>query len=123
MGLDQFAFFRSKKEMEALNKIGEIPEEWRRPEDMYFRKNRHLEGYMANIWHKRGNTGEFNCEDLILTREDIEGLTKDNLDDNSYGFFWGEHSLEDDWKEIAKFKKRALDAIDSGCTVVYSSWW
>lgn len=118
MGLDQYVYFVTKAEKARK----EYPEDFVRAEDMYFRKNRHLEGYMARIWEERGNTEVFNCKDLELTKEDIEGLTKDALKDD-HGFFWGEHELKDDWEEIEKFKERALEELKKGNTVIYTSWW
>ena len=78
---------------------------------------------MANIWYNRGNKEEFNCQYLVLERKDLENLTKDNLNDDASGFFWGNHTLKEDWEEIADFKKKALKWMDKGFEIVYSSWW
>lgn len=114
MGLDQYAYIKRKNE-ELDSRLLE--------EFKYFRKNRHLEDYMANIWYNRGNKEEFNCQYLVLERKDLENLTKDSLNDDASGFFWGNHTLKEDWEEIADFKKKALKWMDKGFEIVYSSWW
>lgn len=122
MGLDQYVYFRTKQEKYDLEH-GLVPKDHIREEDMYFRKNRHLEDYMAKIWESRGNTEIFNCQTLDLTREDIEGITKDRMDDSAGGFFWGDYSLKENWGDIKKFKREALKALDEGMIVEYTSWW
>jgi hypothetical protein len=114
MGLDQYAYIKRKNEELDPDLLQEF---------MYFRKNRHLEDYMANIWYNRGNEKEFNCQFLVLEKKDLENLKKANLNDDASGFFWGSHTLKDDWEEIAEFKKKALELMDKGFEVVYSSWW
>ena len=114
MGLDQYAYIKRKQERLNPKLLQEF---------MYFRKNRHLEDYMANIWYNRGNEEDFNCQYLVLEKKDLENLTKDNLNDEASGFFWGSHTLEDDWEEILEFKKKALELMDKGFEIVYSSWW
>ena len=114
MGLDQYAYIKRKQEKLDSRLLEEFK---------YFRKNRHLEAYMANIWHNRGNSEDFNCQYLVLERKDLENLTKDSLSDDASGFFWGNHTLEEDWEEILEFKKTALKWMDEGFEIVYSSWW
>ncbi|MBO5629622.1 MAG: hypothetical protein J5965_11170 [Aeriscardovia sp.] len=114
MDLDQYAYIKRKNEELNPELLQEL---------MDFRKNRHLEDYMAGIWYKRGNREEFNCQYLVLERKDLENLTKDNLNDDAHGFFWGNHTLKEDWEEIADFKKKALKWMDKGFEIVYSSWW
>ena len=114
MGLDQYVYFVAKQDA--------FPKDEVRVEDMYFRKNRHLQGYMDKLWQQKGHEDEFNCKDLVVDEEDILNIEKENLPD-AYGFFWGERELEDDWTEIEKFKERALGAIKEGKTVIYTCWW
>ncbi len=114
MGLDQCVYFRKKQELEG--------EPQHRQADMYFRKNRHLQGYMEDIWEALGNTGEFNCVSLFVTGEDLDNLKKENLRD-AKGFFWGERSLEEDWREIEQFKEKAYKALKRGDKIEYFSWW
>ena len=42
----------------------------------YWRKHPNLQGWMESLWHVKGNDGEFNCEDLELTLDDLDNLEK-----------------------------------------------
>ena len=66
MGLDQFAYHR---------KVGT---EGKPEEFSYWRKHNRLQGWMENLWRqKTGNTeGEFNCQEVILSLEDLDELEK-----------------------------------------------
>ncbi len=54
MGLDMYLHKRPKGE-----EIG------------YWRKHNRLHGWMEHLWEKRGNTGVFNCVDLLLDNDDL----------------------------------------------------
>ena len=40
----------------------------------YWRKHSDLQGYMEDLYRDKGGTGEFNCVDLILSKEDCEDV-------------------------------------------------
>ena len=61
MGLDQYLFAEETPEHE-----GEVL--------YYFRKHANLEGFMAALFHARGNTEVFNCQRLYLSEDDINTL-------------------------------------------------
>jgi|TARA_X000001388_G_C2169733_1_gene99325 hypothetical protein len=114
MGLDQYAYIR-----ENIKQFS-------------WRKHSKLQQFMEDIWYKDlGNTEEFNCRELILSKDMLERLLKrinnNTLPESEGGFFYG-HQFQDDAakenkEQDIKFCKEALKAIDDGCTVVYSCWW
>ena len=70
--------------------------------------------------------GDFNCQDLELTLEDIdeleEAVNSADLPDTS-GFIFGDDSSERYKEQDLEFCKDAREALSKGYTVVYSSWW
>lgn len=127
MGLDQFVYFRKIREKckyEDTCPYKDIIDEYAysKDEDMYFRKNRHLQGFMERLYKEKGGKGEFNCKQVEVTKEDLHKLTRASLKDDK-GFFWGDRTLDDDWTEIKKFKQEAGKALDGGYQVIYDSWW
>jgi len=109
MGLDQYAFAR--REGEEDEKI------------MYWRKHANLEGWMANLYHSRGGTNEFNCVELKLREEDLDRLLDEHKDlGTSSGFFWGQ-SCEEDVKDTHAFITLAYKRLEAGYEIIYTSWW
>jgi hypothetical protein len=91
-----------------------------------WRKHPNLQGWMESLWIVKGGSGEFNCVPVELTREDLENLRKSvdaaSLPQTS-GFFFGSDS-DDYYKEQdLDFIKQAIELIEEGYTVTYSSWW
>ena len=55
MGLDQYAYIRENTK------------------EFYWRKHSKLQEFMENVWYQeQGNNEEFNCKDLVLTKEILE---------------------------------------------------
>ena len=114
MGLDQYAYIRENTK------------------EFYWRKHSKLQEFMEDIWYRQqGNNEEFNCKDLVLTKEILQQLLKcvetNTLPESAGGFFYG-HEFQDDaakdyQKEDIKFCKEALKAIEDGKQVVYTCWW
>jgi hypothetical protein len=85
---------------------------------------------MRNLYHEKGGQEEFNCEDVILTLEDLDELEKainDKELPETGGFFFGGDSY-DEYEEFRKdedmdFIEKARGVIANGEMVVYSSWW
>lgn len=110
MGLDQYAYKRKANQEDV--------------QIMYWRKHPRLEKWMSDLYYSKGGSAEsFNCVELSLTKQDLESLelcykTLPHAD----GFFWGmstyQHTLD-----TATFIKDALQAIDEGYEIIYSSWW
>jgi hypothetical protein len=99
----------------------------------YWRKHSDLNGYFEELYHSRGGNKEFNCQELYLTKEDIEEIVelhKQHLDKEDEfffpeerGFFWGE-SDDSDWKQSLTDFERVLNEVDwDKETVYYSCWW
>lgn len=92
----------------------------------YWRKHPNLHGWMERLYREKGGADpQFNCANLLLTREDIDRLEADiaagNLPQTS-GFFFGESdgSERDDDRQ---FIGKAREAFAAGLAVAYSSWW
>lgn len=113
MGLDMFLYKRQPSE-----EIG------------FWRKHNRLHGWMEKLWEERGNTGEFNCTDLVLYMEDLTKLQKDIEEKNlpkTGGFFFGNDSYdyydEEMQQEDLNIIKQAKKSIEEGYDIVYNCWW
>lgn len=125
MGLDQYAY--------CVDNNGE------KEELAYWRKHPNLQGFMENLWESKGrpafnpeeNAGglglsDFNCVPLELTREDLDALEDAVMNSElpeTAGFFFGDDSDNEYMKQDLDFIQKAREAIDSGLTVMYDSWW
>ena len=116
MGLDQYATFREKHH----------------EPDFCWRKHSKLQQFMEDIWYKKlGRDDEFNCKELVLTKEMIQelldALEKNNLPKSEGGFFYGhqsqDESAKDYYEQDIKFCKDSLQAIEYGMEVVYECWY
>jgi hypothetical protein len=98
-----------------------------RPREIaYWRKHPNLHGWMHRLWESKGNSGDFNGNELELTWEDIEQLELDVRSKNlpgTTGFFFGndadDHYREDD----LKFIREAKAELFCGLKVFYNSSW
>jgi hypothetical protein len=118
MGLDQFAF--------AIDNNGE------KEELACWRKHPNLQGWMERLWENKGrpnaheNDDSFNCVELELTKRDLDDLERavtNNTLPATVGFFFGSNSDSIYGQQDLEFIKKAREALDSGLTVVYDSWW
>lgn len=118
MGLDQNAF--------AVDGNGE------KNEIMYWRKHPNLQGWMEQLWVKKGRPGSteddfvFNCKDVELTLEDIEALevaVHNGKLPQTTGFFFGSDSDKDYWERDLEFVQKSKELLASGLRVFYTSWW
>ena len=122
MGLDQFATARRGQPTE-VDGILEYPET---RELAYWRKHPNLQGWMEDLWIRKGNWGDFNCVDLELDHRDLDLLEGDVRFDRlppTTGFFFGEDADERYQDYTLEFIRAARQAIDDGYTVVYHPWW
>ena len=109
MGLDQRAFAR--KEGESDENI------------MDWRKHADLEAWMHELYYQKGGDGEFNLVELSLTKEDILSLKDEYTKlEEGCGFFWGK-SNDFDKANTALFIIQALEYLEDGYEVIYTSWW
>lgn len=123
MGLDQYAH--------AIDNNGE------REELAYWRKHPNLQGFMEDLWHKKGCPGkpeepnslgmsDFNCVPVELDHEDLDNLEKAILSKDlpeTCGFFFGGDSDEYYKENDLEFIRKAREALDAGLHVQYDSWW
>ena len=78
---------------------------------------------MADLYHRRGGKGDFNCVELKLTENDLQKLEAEYLSlKEARGFFWGESRPEDN-QSTAEFLSLAYKALDDGYDIIYTSWW
>lgn len=133
MGLDQYAYAVAPEVLSlATSKIELTDEQLEQLEAnraglQTWRKHADLNAWMENLWFEKGNETQFNCEPLILEREDLQALAEHIEAHGGYaekgeGFFWGETTPED-VESDRDFIKRALAAIDEGMVVYYYCWW
>ena len=139
MGLDQYATARKGEPhkvpqtwttTDADGNEEEIVEyyyEWEDSKELaYWRKHPNLQGWMSDLFYEKGGEGEFNCQDVELTLEDLDAL-EESLDDESLpetaGFFFGNNADDHYVEQDREFIREARAAIKQGYTVVYSSWW
>lgn len=97
----------------------------------YWRKHSDLNGVFEEMYYDRGGEDEFNCEYLLLSKQDIvdiirmhkEHLSGENEIPHSSVFFWGQTILED-WQQSLKDFEKVLKETDwDNETVYYSCWW
>lgn len=124
MGLDQYAYF--VKRGEIIDDFS-FEEDGETQEAFYWRKNRHLHGWMEELFRKKGGEGEFNCQPVRLKKKDLNELKKvikKRSFNDAHGYFWGDRKYDDAQAENdLEFVQEAKHWIDKGGAVYYSSWW
>jgi hypothetical protein len=139
MGLDQYAYavkkgkiegevdFRFKEYDDEYNLVKVNVEDEDFEEIAYWRKHPDLQGWMRNLYNKRGGeSNEFNCNKLLLNEGDLNKLEKAVIKGKlpkTTGFFFGtgntEFYVDTDLEFIAKARKY----ISEGYDIVYDSYW
>jgi hypothetical protein len=126
MGLDQYAFrVRKKAVVSDIAFKEKINKEKAYEELYYWRKVPRLQGFMENLYQKKGGTEVFNCKVVRVEENDLDALEKDvkaKKLPETYGFFFGEH-YEEDMPSVLDFIKKARAVLKEGDAVYYSSWW
>ena len=126
MGLDQYAFTRRFSDLPQVSQ-----------EIAYWRKHNRLQGWMEQLYTEKGGEGSFNCQDLYLTKEDIDNLQRAIENRNlpkTGGFFFGDDSYENEdpdnshtnypyYEEDLNFISTARQALRDGKLVWYHCWW
>lgn len=123
MGLDQYASAHRGEPVTNEDGVLEYPE---KVELARWRKHPNLQGWMEELYVKKGGTDEFNCVPVELTLEDLdkleEAITGVELPE-TVGLFFGGDSDEYYREQDLKFIEQARQYINDGYTVEYSSWW
>lgn len=133
MGLDMFAYKVEKGLIpEGVEVDFYLPEnEEYVKEDWYWRKNNYLHGWMNELYRaKGGKDPAFNGNNVKLTEEDLKNLEaaikNEALSQTSGFFFGGDYNYyegEYGSNKDLKFVKEALEAINDGMDVYYTSSW
>jgi hypothetical protein len=92
----------------------------------YWRKHPNLHGWMRERWESRGNSGDFNGDELELTYEDLEILELDVIAGTlpgTTGFFFGNDADEHYREQDLEFIKNARAELFMGLKVFYNSSW
>ena len=134
MGLDQYAYVAARagerdefyEGAEFVNGDLVNPKIPKPREIAYWRKHPNLQGWMRRLWESKGNSGEFNGDELELTYEDLDELeravTHNQLPATS-GFFFGNNSDEHYREADLEFIKNARAELFFGLKVFYNSSW
>lgn len=128
MGLDQYAYVASKAGvMNEYYSQDANDNTISKPRELaYWRKHPNLQGWMRQVWESRGNSGDFNGDELELTWQDLDELeqavTHGQLPATG-GFFFGENSDDYYRQSDLEFIKNARAELFLGLKVFYNSSW
>ena len=114
MGLDMYAYTAAKPAAENPREIA------------YWRKHPNLHGWMHRLWGSKGNSGDFNGDELELTWEDLEALeqaVREKTLPATSGFFFGNNSDDEYYERDLKFIRDAKAELFLGLRVFYNSSW
>jgi hypothetical protein len=81
---------------------------------------------MNRLWESRGNSGEFNGDELELTWEDLDRLEQDIRNKKlpgTAGFFFGNNADDLYREQDLKFVRDAKAEAFLGLKVFYNSSW
>ena len=136
MGLDMYAYVASKagqynefyEGAEWDSTVGDSvnPNIVKPREIAYWRKHPNLHGWMKRLWEAKGNAGEFNGDELELTRDDIDMLEEDINNKHlpsTGGFFFGNNADDHYREDDLAFVKTARAELFCGLKVFYNSSW
>jgi hypothetical protein len=131
MGLDMYAYVAAKKGQMSEHYEGYDYDKDASPvakprELAYWRKHPNLHGWMHRLWESKGNSGDFNGDELELTWEDLEKLEEDLQRKDlpgTTGFFFGEPADDYYLNQDLEFVKKAKAEVFCGLKVFYNSSW
>lgn len=92
----------------------------------YWRKHPNLQGWMQRLWESKGNSGDFNGDELELTWQDLDQLehaVTNNLLPATRGFFFGDNSDQEYREQDLEFVRAAKAELFLGLKVFYNSSW
>jgi hypothetical protein len=136
MGLDMYAYVAAKAGAQAdydegkawdKEKGGMVNPSVTEPREIaYWRKHPNLHGWMNRLWESRGNSGEFNGDELELTWEDLDQLEqaiRNKKLPGTSGFFFGNNADNEYREQDLKFVRDAKAEAFLGLKVFYNSSW
>lgn len=116
MGLDQYAYIKSKRRHTLENTITDLDRET----EFYWRKYYCLQDAVEKLFKSRvGHSISFNCIEIHLTLEDLDYLENEMSSNPEFQEHWSEASSED----LKKFIEQGRNALKRGKEVTYDSWW
>jgi hypothetical protein len=136
MGLDMYAYVAAKTgqqqeyydgaswDTDAKDSVNHAVSKPR--EIAYWRKHPNLHGWMHRLWESKGNSGDFNGDELELTWDDLEVLeeaVKNKELPGTTGFFFGNPSDDHYYNQDLEFIKNARAELFVGLKVFYNSSW
>lgn len=135
MGLDMYAYLAKRKNKNAkgiYKTSDEFTADWHvvNNDYHYWRKNRHLNNWMAEKYLEFGGDDYFNCNFLVLTIDDIRNLHEciecgvvEQLDYT--GFFWGngDYAYKEEDLKFCKDAIAELEKLGDDYAIVYTNWW
>jgi hypothetical protein len=121
MGLDMYAYTTTNT-IPAVDCAAQEDAE----ELFYWRKHPDLHGWMEQLYRSKGGEAEqFNCVGVRLDTADLDALERainGNGLPKTQGFFFGVSDGSEKPNDLA-FIHKARDALASGRSVLYASWW
>jgi len=136
MGLDMYAYVADRENQQrdyyATSDYDEVTKEYGsatvpKPRELaYWRKHPNLHGWMRQLWQSKGNSGDFNGDELELTWQDIELLEsaiKNKELPGTSGFFFGNDADEHYYEDDLRFVRAARAELFLGLRVFYNSSW
>ena len=136
MGLDMYAYVAARAGAQAEFSEGAVwdaekgamvnPNATEPREIAYWRKHPNLHGWMHRLWASRGNSGEFNGDELELTWEDLDRLEqaiRNKKLPGTSGFFFGNDADDEYREDDLKFVREAKAEAFLGLKVFYNSSW
>jgi hypothetical protein len=131
MGLDMYAYVAAKKGQMNEHYAGyDYDKDFSpvaKPRELaYWRKHPNLHGWMHRLWESKGNSGDFNGDELELTWEDLEKLEEDlkrKALPGTTGFFFGDPADDYYLERDLEFVKKAKVEVFCGLKVFYNSSW
>jgi hypothetical protein len=135
MGLDMYAYVAAKPgqndeywaDAELDPETKQYVSKVSKPRELaYWRKHPNLHGWMHRLWNQKGFEGDFNGDELELTREDLDALEQDVVEGNlpsTSGFFFGDGADDYYREDDLKFIREARAELFMGLRVFYNSSW
>jgi hypothetical protein len=128
MGLDMYAYVahRAGQQEQYWQQDADVTDVSKPREIAYWRKHPNLHGWMHQLWESKGNSGDFNGDELELTWQDLDALeqavTHGQLPGTT-GFFFGEDSDNHYRESDLEFVRNARAELFLGLKVFYNSSW
>ena len=128
MGLDMYAYVahRAGQQEQYWQQDADVTDVSKPREIAYWRKHPNLHGWMRRLWESKGNSGDFNGDELELTWQDLDELEQAVMHGQlpgTTGFFFGDDSDEHYRESDLEFVRNARAELFLGLKVFYNSSW